>query len=137
MSGHHILESQVVSTRDILAEYQLRYLQVSEQDRLESNTWPQVIFFPRRPKDMPPCHGLVIKDADPPGFPSVLFLLLFCSTSISFYIWLAHNLLCRPGCPGIHRNQPASASQVLGWKGVYHHVPTMAGPRSLHNRLKT
>jgi hypothetical protein len=39
--------------------------------------------------------------------------------------------LCSPGCPGTHfvdqaglelRNPPASASQVLGFKGVRHHA---------------
>lgn len=34
----------------------------------------------------------------------VLFLFLFFYDKVS---------LCRPGCPGIHRNLPASASQVL------------------------
>jgi hypothetical protein len=40
--------------------------------------------------------------------------------------------LCSPGSPGAHsvdqaglelRNPPASASQVLGFKGVHHHRP--------------
>jgi hypothetical protein len=67
----------------------------------------------------------VLLTAEPSLQPSdkdfrVLFFVLFCFK------------LCSPGCPGTHsvdqaglelRNLPASASQVLGIKGLRHHCP--------------
>jgi len=52
------------------------------------------------------CHNCTLK--------SVLFCFVFEVGSMK--PWLAWNSLCRPDWPQTHRDPPASASLVLGWK---------------------
>ena len=48
---------------------------------------------------------------------SFSFVCLFFKTGFSAEPWLSWNSLCKPGCPGIHRDLPASV-------GMHHHPAT-------------